>query len=436
MKNFLFKLIFTLAFANLCQSQGIWTSYSHAIDAKPLRGKKIKLEAWVKSKCSDENSSTHLWVRVDKLDKKMGFFKNMEETPITNTEWKKYTIEGTVDPDAEKIHFGNWSIYNGDYYFDDVSISLLNEKNKWEKVFVEDFEDQNSDLRQGNGKENSGVNNLFTNSIENFEKTPNGKYYLKVSGKNILNYGHNKEVGKFADVNGIKLYYEIYGEGQPLLVLHGNGGDISNASNFYPELTKKYKVIAVDNRGQGKSTDTDKPLTYDQMASDVNELLNILKIDSVNVWGQSDGGILSLLLAKDYPKKVRRALAFGANIQPDKTAIHQWSIDYEAEKIANPKTPEKERKLLILMRDYPNFDFKELNKIQAPVMIMSGDRDFITLEHTVKMFQNIPNSHLCVIPGATHGASWEKQDLFLKLLYDFFDKPFSMPDTKSWIGNY
>lgn len=433
MKNFLLKLVFTLAFVNLCQSQGVWSSYSHSIEAKPLQGKKIKLEAWVKSVCKDDNASTHLWLRVDKFDKKTGFFKNMGETPINNSEWKKYTIEGTIDQDAEKILFGNWSMYNGDYYFDDVSISVLNEKNKWEKIFVEDFENNSSLFKQSGNEVNKGQNNLFSHTVENLEKTPNGKYYLKVTGKNVPNFGHNKEVGKFADVNGIKLYYEIYGEGQPLLVLHGNGGDISNAHNFYPELMKKYKVIAVDSRGQGKSTDTDKPLTYDQMASDVNELLNVLKIDSVNVWGQSDGGILSLLLAKDYPKKVRRALAFGANIQPDKSAIHQWSIDADAKKIADPKIKEKERKLLVLMRDYPNFDFKELNKIQAPVLIMSGDRDFITLEHTVKMFQNIPKSHLCVIPGATHGASWEKQELFLKLLYEFFDKPFVMPDTKSWV---
>lgn len=436
MKNFLLKLLFTLAFVNLSHSQKNWVAYETSIEAKTLQGKKFKLETWVKSNGSEDNSTTFLWARVDKLNGKEGFSENMYKTPIKSNEWKKYTIEGTIDQDAEKLFFGNWSMYNGDFCFDEVTVSILNAKNKWEKVYTENFEDQNSDLKQGSGKENTGINNLFTNSIENSEKTPNGKYYLKVTGKNIPNYGHNNEVGKFADVNGIKLYYEIYGEGQPLLVLHGNGGDISNASNFYPELAKKYKVIALDSRGQGKSTDTDKPLTYDQMASDINELLNVLKIDSVNVWGQSDGGILSLLLAKDYPKKVRRALAFGSNIQPDKTAIHQWSIDYEAEKIANPKTPEKERKLLVLMRDYPNFDFKELNKIKAPVLIMSGDRDFITLEHTVKMFQNIPNSHLCIIPGATHGASWEKQDLFLKLLYDFFDKPFEMPDTKSWIGNY
>ncbi len=419
--------------SSITNAQSRWSSYHYSVDATKYQGKKFKLEAWVKSKGSEDNSSAYLWVRVDKSNNERGFSDEMYRNPIKNPEWKKYTIEGTIDEGAEKLFFGTWSMFNGDFYFDDLKLSILNSKNKWEKVYEEDFENKSSTLKQGSGKQNVGINDLYSSTVENLEKTPNGKYYLKITGKNIPNYGQNKQVGKFADVNGIKLYYEIYGEGQPLLVLHGNGGDISNAGNFYPELMKKYKVIAVDSRGQGKSTDTDKPLTYDQMASDINELLNVLKIDSVNVWGQSDGGILSLLLAKDYPKKVRRALAFGANIQPDKSAIHEWSIDYEAGKIANPKTSEKERKLLVLMRDYPNLDFKELNKIKAPVLIMSGDRDFITLEHTIKMFQNIPNSHLCVIPGSTHGASWEKQDLFLKILYDFFDKPFEMPDTKSWI---
>lgn len=427
------KLLTLLLLPLIGFSQEKWSSYYYSIDATKYIGKKIKLEAYVKAEGKDDYSATHLWTRIDSATGTTGFFENMQNNPIKNSEWEKYSIEGLVNKDAKTIFFGCWSIFNGDYYLDDVTISVLNDSNKWEKVYNEDFENGKTNLKQGIGVANA-VNNLFTSAIENVSKTPNGKYYLKITGKNIPNFGQNKAVGKYADVNGIKLYYEIYGEGQSLLVLHGNGGDISNASDFYPKLMKKYKVIAVDSRAQGKSTDTDKPLTYDQMASDINELLNQLKIDSVNVWGQSDGGILSLLLAKDYPNKVRRALAFGANIQPDQSAIHQWSIDADAKKISNPKTSEKERKLLVLMRDYPNIDFKELNKIKAPVLIMSGDRDFITLEHTIKLFQNIPNSHLCVIPGSTHGASWEKQDLFLNLLYDFFDKPFKMPDTKSWVN--
>ena len=432
MKNILMYLLLSIFFFLPSKAQDIWVSYGSSIDAKSLQGKKFKLEAFLKAKGSEDNSATFLWVRVEKSNKERGVFKNMYETPIKNSEWKKYTIEGTIDEGAEKLFFGNWSMFNGEFYVDDLRISFLNKKNKWEKIYTEDFEKQNSTLSQGTGTEKNGMNELFTHSIENVEKTPNGKYYLKITSKNIPNYGQNKQIGKFADVNGIKLYYEIYGEGQPLLILHGNGGSINDGREFYPELIKKYKVIAIDSRAQGKSTDTDKPLTYDQMASDVNELLNQLNIDSTYVWGQSDGGILSILLAKDYPKKVKKALAFGANIKPDNSAIHQWSIDLDAKKISDTATTDKKRKLLVLMRDYPNIEYKELNKIKAPVLIMSGDRDYITLEHTVKMFQNIPNSHLCVIPGATHGASWEKQELFLKLMYDFFDKPFTMPDTKDF----
>ena len=430
--HFLFCCTLFLVF-QIALSQEKWVSYNYSIDATKYQGKKFKFEAFVKAEANDDTSCTHLWARVEKKEDKTGFFENMQKQPIAIAEWKKYTIEGVLDKDAQKLYFGNWSLFNGNYYFDDLVISVLNENDIWEKIYSEDFENGKSNYTQGIGKEKSGINDLFTSVVEKIQKTPNGNNYLKITGKNVPNFGQNKKAGKYAEVNGIKLYYEIYGEGQPLLVLHGNGGDISNAGNFYKELMKKYKVIAVDSRGQGKSTDTDKPLTYDQMASDVNELLNVLKIDSVNVWGQSDGGILSLLLAKDYPKKVRRALAFGANIQPDKSAIHNWSIEADTKKISDPKTTDKERKLLVLMRDYPNLDYKALNVIKAPVLLMSGDRDFITLEHTVKMFQNILNSHLCIIPGATHGASWEKQDLFLKLLYDFFDKPFVMPDTKDWI---
>jgi pimeloyl-ACP methyl ester carboxylesterase len=84
------------------------------------------------------------------------------------------------------------------------------------------------------------------------------------------------------------------------------------------------------------------------------------------------------------------------------------------------------------MIDYPNLPYSELSKIKAPVMIMSGDRDVIRPEHILKMYQSIPNSQLCILPGATHGGAWEKKDLFLTIMNDFFNKPFTMPDTKDW----
>jgi len=96
-----------------------------------------------------------------------------------------------------------------------------------------------------------------------------------------INYGSNKQVGKYANVNDIKVYYEIYGAGEPLLLLHGNSGSIENFLYQIPDLSKKYKVIAVDSRAQGRSTDSDKEITYALMASDMSELIDKLNLGSV-----------------------------------------------------------------------------------------------------------------------------------------------------------
>jgi pimeloyl-ACP methyl ester carboxylesterase len=84
------------------------------------------------------------------------------------------------------------------------------------------------------------------------------------------------------------------------------------------------------------------------------------------------------------------------------------------------------------MLDYPRIPYSRLSQIQAPVLIMVGDRDVIRPEHTLKLFQSIKNSQLCIIPGATHGAAWEKKQYFLMVMDDFFNKPFEMPTTEDW----
>jgi pimeloyl-ACP methyl ester carboxylesterase len=163
------------------------------------------------------------------------------------------------------------------------------------------------------------------------------------------------------------------------------------------------------------------------MASDVNNLLEQLNIDSAFIWGHSDGGILALILAKDYPKKVAKVLAVGANIQPDSLALFPWAINYIKKKADNSK----EGKLFTLMLDHPNIPYSELSKIKVPVLIMSGDRDMIRPEHTLKLFQSIPFSQLCILPGSTHFGEWEKEEFFIKILEEFFNKPFKMPDTRN-----
>jgi pimeloyl-ACP methyl ester carboxylesterase len=431
MKKKLIILFYCLLFIPTAAllAQDNWVSYSKKISTKNYEGHRFRWQATVRAEIEDDSAWTGIWVRVDK-QKGYSFFDNMRDRPIRKREWKTYTVEGTIDTGAYQLAYGILCIYNGKFYFDDVKLEIEQEKGTWQTVFSSGFEDSENSLTQGIQRWESGINTLYKTEIGSGQAAT-GTKCLVVEGKNIPTYGMNNKVGKYAAVNGIKLYYEIYGEGPPLVILHGNGGSIGEASTHYSELIKKYKVIAIDSRGQGRSSDTDKPLTYDLMASDVKLLLDQLGIDSVYVWGQSDGAILGLLLAIDYPKKVKKVLAFGANIQPDSNALFSWAINSDAKKIKT-ETDEKKRKLLVLMRDYPNIPFSKLSQIKAPVLVMAGDRDVIRPEHTLKIFQHIPNAHMCIVPGTTHGASWDKQALFMQLLNDFFDKPFEMPTTEDW----
>lgn len=412
---------------HVSNAQELWGAYSKKIDIKPYVGKNFRFKGKLKAEIAHDSASARLWLRIES---KTGntFFDNMANRPVRSTTWKEATIEGSLKETSEVAVFGTFSVLNGKFYYDDLVFEIETKENVWTPIYSANFEKNTLDLKLGIFRD-YGVNPLYKASII----SQNTNHCLLVEGKGIIPYGQNKETGHYANVNGIKLYYEIYGKGQPLLVLHGNGGSIENAYSFYPDLTKHYKVIAIDSRAQGNSTDTDQPLTYDVMASDINELLNQLQIDSTYIWGQSDGAILGILLAKDYPKKVKKVLAFGSNMQPDSSAIFNWDIITMQHICRDSKNP-KVIKLNRMMLDYPNVPYSDLKKIKAPVLIMQGDRDVIRPEHSVKLFQNIPNSQLCILPGATHSASVEKQKMFLNILHDFFDQPFSMPDSEDLYG--
>ena len=410
-------------------AQDVWSSWSHTISTKGYEGHRFKLQASVKAQVVDDSAAARIWARVDKKSG-AGFFDNMWQRPVRSREWKTYSIEGKIDDGATHLVVGMLCELNGKFYFDNFKVEVEKEAGKWETVFAEDFEKATNGFTAGIGMgEKAGVNRFFTGNVNN-DATVKNKAFL-IEANDIINYGDNKKVGKFANVNGIKMYYEIYGEGAPLLVLHGNGGSVASASAFYEELSKKYKVIGVDNRAQGKSTETNEPLNYDMMASDINALLEQIHVDSAFIWGQSDGAILGLILAMDYPKKVKRVIAYGVNTAPDSSAIYGWAVTAVNKTIATSKDA-KEVKLNTMMRDYPNIPYEKLHTISAPCLIMGGDRDVIRPEHLVKIFQNIPNSQLCIMPGSTHGGAWENHDAFLTILNNFFTKPFRMPDTKSW----
>jgi pimeloyl-ACP methyl ester carboxylesterase len=247
-------------------------------------------------------------------------------------------------------------------------------------------------------------------------------------------YGNNAVAGNYAFVNGIKMYYEVYGEGQPLLLLHGNGGSIGSRVNEIPQFAKKYKVIAVDSRCHGKTECKTGDLNYEMMASDVNELLNKLGIDSCFIWGHSDGGILGLIMAYSYPSRVKKLLTTGVNVFPDTTALFPKLVELSKMYPMLPDTMmQKHIKLTVF---HPNISFEKLKIIKAPVLVMAGDRDAVREEHTIKIFQSIPNAQLSIIPGATHFIANEKPALFHLLFSDFFDNPFTMPSTVQIMQQY
>ena len=257
-----------------------------------------------------------------------------------------------------------------------------------------------------------------------------------------IKYGENEKAGKYAFVNGIKMYYETYGNPakQQLLLIHGNGGDIFAERCQIEYFRNRYYVIAADSRFHGKTENGSEPLTYDLMAKDMNELLDQLKIDSAYIIGQSDGAIIGLLLAINYPGKVSKLAATSPNLRPDSTALPVWWINYLKEDLGKAEIKLKENNssptflrewtYLNLMDKYPDISNEELSKIQAKVLIMAGDGDMIKLEHILEIYQNIPNAQLFIMPGATHFMLREEYSLFNQIVGRYLDNSFIRPSTR------
>lgn len=253
-----------------------------------------------------------------------------------------------------------------------------------------------------------------------------------------ITYGSNPAAAKTFIYGGNRFYYETYGSGQPILLIHPNGESISSFKEQIGVFARHHKVIAMDSRGQGKSELGTEKLTYEQMEEDSNALLEYLKIDHVDVLGWSDGGIIGLLLAIHHADKVDKLAVMGANLEPD--AVYKWAIDgivrvrtrltAELAHSDNPKPLQLQLQLLDLLGNQPHIPLSALNHIQIPVLVMAGDRDVIRDDHTLSIFHALPESQLAIFPGATHMIPEQNPLQFNSTTLNFFDQPFAMPDTK------
>ena len=242
--------------------------------------------------------------------------------------------------------------------------------------------------------------------------------------------GNNEKAGRYVKIRGFNMYYETYGAGAPLLMIHGNGGSISNFMYQIPYFSKGYKVIVADSRAQGKSVDTRDSLSYEMMADDFNALLDTLHLDSCYVIGWSDGGIDGLLLAMRHPDKVKKLAVTGANLWPDTTAvdpiIYDWAMKYNASFEKLKQTPEirNNSKVAHLLSYEPHITTGQLKKIQCPTLVIGGDHDVILTKHTLLIAESIPRSYLWIVPNSGHSTPIYYKDQFNEVVNNFFKNPF------------
>lgn len=243
-------------------------------------------------------------------------------------------------------------------------------------------------------------------------------------------YGDNKAAGHYLSTRGFKMYYETYGQGAPLLMLHINGGSIKVFANQIPYFSKHYHVIAVDSRAHGKSVDAGDSLTFEMMADDFNALLDSLHLDSCYVLGWSDGGISGLLLALRHPEKVKKLVVSGPNLWPDTTGLVPFIFHYLEEVAAGlrkqPPTPANKNQLKIVELDLlePHMTLEQLHAIRCPTLVMGGDHDGIPSFHLWQISQNIPRSYLWIVPNSGHSVAIYKKNQFNAVVGDFFRRPY------------
>jgi pimeloyl-ACP methyl ester carboxylesterase len=267
-----------------------------------------------------------------------------------------------------------------------------------------------------------------------------------------------KEIqGQYVNVNGLKMYYEIHGEGQPLVLLHGAFSAIGTSfGKLLPELAKSRQVIAFELQGHGHTADIDRPLNYEQMADDTVAALQQLGIEQADFFGYSMGSAVALQVAIRHPEMVRK-LVFAsvsykldglhpglmdglAQMTPDMMVGSPWHEEYK--QIA-PNLDDFDTlftKVMQMDQELEDIPDEVIAAIKSPALLIIGDSDIIRPEHAVEMFRlfgggimgdtpaGLPNSQLAILPGTSHVTLVDRADLLLPIIPPFLDAP--MPEGK------
>lgn len=252
----------------------------------------------------------------------------------------------------------------------------------------------------------------------------------------------------YSEVNGIKMYYEIHGQGKPLVLIHGGGSTIETTfGRIIPMLTKKYKVIAMDLQAHGRTSDRDAPESFTQDADDVVTLLKNLHISNADFFGFSNGGTTTIQIALRHPEMVNKIILGSALSKRNGVPVQFWDFMKQAQlsnmpkelkeayiKVSgNPKglqtMHDKDAARMVNFKDIPD---EQIKSIKVPTLIIIGDKDVITPEHAIEMHRYISNSELAIIPGV-HGeyieeittlkAVSKESNFVVPMIETFLDKP-------------
>lgn len=264
-------------------------------------------------------------------------------------------------------------------------------------------------------------------------------------------FAQSEPVGQTVEVNGMQMYYEVSGEGDPLVVLHGAYMNIPSMGGIIPKLAETHKVYALEFQGHGRTNDIDRPITYPNLADDVAAFMDAVGVEKADVFGYSMGSAAGLQLAIRHPEKVDQLVAASvaydaSGWQPAFTAmIPTMSVDMfaggpmEDDWKALAPNPEGFRAFaekLIALEKEPMAWEEDVKALKAPVLIISGDADVATLEHAVAMFRllgggemgdmgvPLPASRLAVLPATSHTAVINQ----VELLHGFIE-PFLKGET-------
>jgi pimeloyl-ACP methyl ester carboxylesterase len=262
--------------------------------------------------------------------------------------------------------------------------------------------------------------------------------------------GQQKPVSGYAPVNGLKMYYEVHGSGEPVVLLHGAFMAISGDwENWVRELSKTRKVIAIEMQGHGRTGDINRDMTFENLSDDVAGLLDYLKIPNADIVGYSLGGGVAMMCAIRHPEKVRKVVSISAAMRrPDgwvKEANDFWP-NFTWEMMKGTPAEVEYKQLSPTPNGFPEFfnhlkatgsrpyDFgaDRLKATKAPMFFIHGDADGVRLEHISEMYRlkggdlhgdlrSHPESRLAILPDTTHVTLINRMSLIVPMINDFLD---------------